>query len=216
MKSDRFYLACLRDTVGTNISFHGECGYSTDIDRARVYSREQAQAAWDSGREFDMPLCADQVDALAVFHVDCQYLPAESAPVEGCDRYVAYQTQRWDGNDVYWLRDSGLPTTDFSQATIFETPGDDTGLVWLPFSVVDAVKRRTICESDVDRRKMVQGAGLLMPDHVKRSRNSKSSGKTRWNCPSCGRITWQYNPYDYEGCKNIDCEAWEHVSPHLR
>lgn len=67
MKSDRFYLACLRDTVGTNVSFHGlSGGYTSDIDKARSYSREEAQSEWNSGRSFDLPpLCADKVDALA-------------------------------------------------------------------------------------------------------------------------------------------------------
>lgn len=74
MPSNRFYLACLRDTVGTNVAFHcidGK-GYGTNTKVAHVYTRVEAQHAWEMGREFDLPLAADKVDALTVDHVDCQ------------------------------------------------------------------------------------------------------------------------------------------------
>lgn len=206
MASNRFYLACLRDTTGTNVAFHGDpSGYHTDIDKAREYTLEQAQRAWNAGREFDLPLCADRVDALATWHVDCQYIPHKSTIVENCNRYVAFQKGRWDGNDVFWIRTDGAPTTDFSMAGVYDTPGDEDGAVWIPFELADAVKRRTVSISNINRRKMVQGAGLIMPEHVKRHRNRRDSGKTRWNCPGCGKINWQYNPHDFQGCKDAFC-----------
>lgn len=156
-----------------------------------------------------MPLCADRVDALTTWRVDFQYIPSESQRTDGCNRYVAYQKQRWNGNDVYWLQDKGLPTTNFQMAAIYQAPGKDDDLIWLPFDIAEAQKRRTVSYDHVDRRNMVQAAGLLTPAHIKRYRNRKaSSGKTRWNCPCCGQIGWQHNPYDFEGCKNIDCEEW--------
>ncbi len=212
MKSDRFYLACLRDNVGSNVSFHCKDGkgYSTDIDRAHTYTREEAQKAWDLGREYDLPLCADRVDALAKYHVDSQLIPSESEKAGLYTLYVAYEKQRWDGNDVYWLRSFGLPTTNFNEATLYPYPGRNEGLVWIGFETAEAAKRRTFNSSLVDRRRMIQSAGLLTPEHVKRHRRRRpDSGKTRWNCPSCGRIHWQYNPHDFEGCSNIECEEWK-------
>jgi len=49
-----------------------------------------------------------------------------------------------------------------------------------------------------------------MPDWLKeQNRRKKSrSGKVRWNCPHCGKITWQYSPYDFEGCSDYNCEGW--------
>lgn len=43
--SNRFYMMCLRETVGNNASFHchNGNGYSSDIDRAHVYTLEEAQ-----------------------------------------------------------------------------------------------------------------------------------------------------------------------------
>lgn len=51
--SNRFYMMCLRETVGNNASFHchNGNGYSSDIDRAHVYTLEEAQKAWNCGRE---------------------------------------------------------------------------------------------------------------------------------------------------------------------
>ncbi len=43
--NNRFYMMCLRETVGNNASFHchNGNGYSSDIDRAHVYTLEEAQ-----------------------------------------------------------------------------------------------------------------------------------------------------------------------------
>lgn len=151
------------------------------------------------------------VDAMAVWHVDCQYIPTESLIESDCTAYVAYKKGSWNGNDVYWLQHGGLPTDDFSKATIFSVANkNEPGIVWLPFSIADAAKRRTFNINNFNRRIMVQGAGLVMPDWLKeQNRRKKSrSGKVRWNCPHCGKITWQYSPYDFEGCSDYNCEGW--------
>lgn len=211
--SDRFYMICTRDTVGNNASFH--CykgnGYSSNIDSAHVYTREEAQRSWELGREIDQPVCADSVDALAVWHVDHQGIPHETVIENGCNEYVAFKKGDWNGNDVYWLQSAGLPTDDFSKATIFTQANlEEPGVVWLPYSTADAVKRRTFNINALNRRTMVQGAGLLMPDWLKKQNRRKANrtGKVRWNCPCCGRISWQYNPYDFDGCSNFNCEGW--------
>ncbi|MCQ6312525.1 hypothetical protein [Citrobacter portucalensis] len=43
--NDRFYMLCLRETVGTNASFHcrNGNGYSSNIDAAHVYTLQEAQ-----------------------------------------------------------------------------------------------------------------------------------------------------------------------------
>lgn len=204
MNPNRFYLACLRDTVGTNVSFHcrNGAGYSTDVDKAHAYTLEEAQRAWNSAREFDLPLNADMVDALTVNHVDCQMIPGESVIDTRKKGHVAYVAGKWDGNDVYWLSDNSLPTTNFNLAAIRESAGSGDGLIWIPFDVANAAKRRTFSVDLIDRRKMIQSSGLKMPDHIKRQRRRNHSGKTRWNCPDCGRISWQYNNCFFEECRH--------------
>lgn len=200
---DRFYLVSLRDTVGSNTAFHSHHGrgYSTDQRNARVYTREEAQRAWNTGREFDLPVDADAVDRHLVFHVDHQFVPGKTILSESATKYVGFVNGQWDGNDLFWLADAGT-TTDFSLARVFDSPqADRPDVVWLPHHIPDAAKRPTFSVERIDRRKMTQGAGLLMPAWLKRQNRRQSMGLTRWNCPGCGRISWQQNPYDFDGCR---------------
>ena len=59
---------------------------------------------------------------------------------------------------------------------------------------------------------MVFGAGLKTPDHLKKAKRKKDNPMTRFNCPSCGKITWQENPHDFEGCKDTYCDEWRATS----
>lgn len=212
MRVNRFYLACFRDNVGSNVGFHGVdgAGYYTDLSRAHVYSLDEAQKSWEHAREYDQPISADHIDELSVLKVDCQYIPSESAIEQGCNEYVAYVPNRWDGNDRFWLTDK-LPTTDFSKARIFDIDEIDLDgeVCFISLELATDMSRLTFDYAKYNPRKMVQGAGLKMPAHVKKERRRKeSSGKTRMNCPCCGRIAWQYNPYEFENCKNVSCDNW--------
>lgn len=209
MIANRFYLACLRDTVGSNVSFHckDSNGYSTNIDKAQVYSRSEAQRRWEQGRDFDLPLSADAVDALTEWHVDCQKLPTESHITEGCEQYVGYKKGRWNGNDVHWLATNYLYSCDFERAQKFSAPNFAAEIVWVPFAMADAAKRRTFCIDLIDKRRMIRSAGLVTPEHVKKHRRRKNNGMTRFNCPACGRFAWQHNPYDFMGCRDASCDG---------
>ncbi|EKN4689612.1 hypothetical protein ABF236_003405 [Yersinia ruckeri] len=206
----RFYMACLRDTVGSNMSFHcyQGCGYATDINKAHVYTLEEAQESWNLGRDIDLPVSANAIDAASVWHVDHQHIPGKNTILPDCSEYVAFIKGQWNGNDVYWLADL-LPTDDFSKAKIFHEPDvTENSLVWLPFTTADAVKRQTFNINLLNRRTMIQAAGLRVPDWLKRqSRRKGNNGKTRWNCPCCGKISWQENPYDFDGCLDWKCEG---------
>jgi hypothetical protein len=209
---NRFYMACLRDTVGTNTAFH--CidggGYSTNISSAHIYTLQEAQLAWDKGRDFDQPMAADLVDSLSEWHVDCQVIPNESVFTPGCTCYVAFVKGDWDGNDVYWVTNRHGPVTNFLLAHHYDAPDESMdGVVWLPFNLADVCKRRTFRLTQFNPRSMVQGPGLKVPEHIKRSRRkSVSHGKTRWNCPGCGKISWQDSPYDFAGCRHFTCDEW--------
>ncbi|CAH3928836.1 hypothetical protein AI2795V1_4694 (plasmid) [Serratia marcescens] len=207
----RFYMLSLRDTVGSNASFHCKDGngYNTNIDKAHVYNLEEAQSDWNNGRDIDLPVDADAVDALAVYHVDHQHVPCVSTVENGCTQYVAFVKGQWDGNDLYWVTGVNMQHIDFNQAAIFTTPAlNIPGVVWLPLHTADTVKRRTFNINLLNRRTMIQGAGLLKPEWLKRHDRRKTSCKIRWNCPSCGKISWQFNPYDFDGCRDFRCDAY--------
>lgn len=211
-KHQQFYLASLRDTLGGNMSFHSleHSGYHTDIRKAQPYSRDQAQQAWENGRSFDLPVSKFWVDSLAVYHVDHQYIPTATKLVDGEFRYVGYMRGQYEGNDVFWLCDGYKPVRDFSSATVYDIPDQsNTDVVWLPHSMVDAVKRPTFALRLLDRRSMIQHCGLKQPDWVRKERRRKSaSNNVRWNCPGCGQLHWQLNPYSFDGCRNPLCSSY--------
>lgn len=213
----KFYLACLRDNVGSSTAFHAVDGrgYTTNLDKAHIYSKQEAQRAWDNGREFDLPLSASMVRALSVRKADCQYVPTETLIERDCDDYLAYKKGKWDGNDLYWLSDYGQFCTDIEKAetlSIEQAIGGPDHLVFIPKDHILKVSRLTFASSLINKRKMTQGQGLITPAHIKRQNRRVNNGKTRLNCPSCGRIVWQFNPYDFHSCKNLSCDKYSFES----
>lgn len=101
--SQLFYLRDSRSNVGSTCLFWAQdgCGYTSDLNKAHVYTLEEAQRKFNS-RHTDVPLCKEFVDELARVRVDCQLL-GDAGEKSGCHEYVISQKGRWDGNDVYWL-----------------------------------------------------------------------------------------------------------------
>lgn len=209
---NRFYLACFRDNVGSNVSF--QCkefkGYHTDIDQAHECTLEEAQRKFNHTREYDLPLSADHVDALAVWKVDHQYLPSKS-DLSPSDKYVFFVKGIWDGNDVYWTDLNGSKSTNFLHAQVIGRTAAEcinhNDYVVVPFELADKSKRRTFDFRKVNKRTMVQGAGLITPKHLKKISRRNPNPMTRFNCPECGKINWQHNPYDFDGCNHC-CHGW--------
>lgn len=203
--SQLFYLRDSRTNVGTSCLFWAKdgCGYTSDLDKAHVYTLEEAQRKFNS-RHTDVPLCKELVDELATVRVDCQYLPLNGAKV-GCDLYVISFKDNWDGNDVYWLSQFGFSDINYKDATIFSyqaaldiqslKPSIKTEIY--AKAEIDAIARRTFQAANINERKMITAAGIRKP---KRKRTRQTTGKTRGNCPHCGCITWGLNPYENYSC----------------
>lgn len=211
---NRFYLACFRDNVGSNVSFERKefKGYHTDIDQAHECTLEEAQWEFNHAQEHNLPLSADHVDALAVWKVDHQYIPNKSQPfTDTHNTYVAFEKGIWDGNDVYWLiSENQNISTDFEQAYVMgadKAKKLSSRFVVIPFDLADKAKRRTFDFKKVDKRTMVQGAGLITPEHIKKINRRNPNPMTRFHCPECGKINWQHNPYDFDGCNHC-CHGW--------
>lgn len=203
---NRFYLACFRDNVGSSVGFHCKDGrgYSTNIDLAHLYTLEEAQYHYNFARSYDRPISADHVDELAVWKVDHQCLPTKS-DLNPSNEYVAFFKNRWDGNDVYWVAEKGT-TTNFLKALVISRSAAECinhdDFIVVPYVIADKAKRRTFKFSKYNPRVMTQGAGLKMPEHIKRARYKKENPMSHFNCHKCGKINWQHNPYDFEGCKH--------------
>lgn len=211
---NRFYLTSSHGNLGSNVVWHrhNEEGYTTDLDQAHVYTREQAQKEWsDSWGECEA-ISADHVDELAVWKVDCQYIPNKTQPfMDAQNKYVAFEKGVFDGNDVWWMISKNQNTsTDFGQAYVmvaYEAMKLPSRFIVIPFDMADKVKRRTFDFRKLNKRVMVQGAGLVTPEHVKKIKRRVKNPMTRFNCPECGKINWQHNPYDFEACDHC-CHGW--------
>ena len=94
--------------------------------------------------------------------------------------------------------------------TLSEAKALGKGYIVVPFELADNAKRRTFAMSLLNRRTMIQGAGLKTPDRIKRNRRRRNNPMERWNCPTCGKITWQRNPHDFEGCNDIECKDYKY------
>lgn len=212
---NRFYLRSPHGNTGSNMVFHAidGKGYTSDLDLAHVYTLEEAQAKYNHARDGEHPVSADHVDALGMWKVDHQYLPYTSVFKEWCNSYVAYEKGLYDGNDVFWLGSGGKSTDLWVSDIITENEArqiDQSEYVVLPYEMAAEKARRTFNASLLNPRTMITGVGLRMPEHMKKRSRRVSNPMTRFNCPSCGKINWQHNPYDFDGCKH--CDEGMHIS----
>lgn len=203
---NRFYLRSPHGNTGSNMVFHAKdgMGYTTNLDLAHVYTLEEAQKEYELSRDGEYPISADHIDELSVWKVDHQCLPKNS-DFSYDSEYVVLKKGFFDGNDVYWVWHGGVSTrlADADSINRGEALQIDQGAyVVIPFSLALKHARRTFNASLFNRRIMITGAGLKTPERIKKQRRRVRNPMTRFNCPECGKINWQHNPYDFEMCKH--------------
>jgi hypothetical protein len=74
--SELFYLQDSRSYVGNDVLWwaqKGQCGYTTDLRKARVFTKEEAQN-YHNGRESDIPWPKEYIDAKTRPAVDMQHI----------------------------------------------------------------------------------------------------------------------------------------------
>ena len=201
--NDQYYMQDSRSLLGTNVVFHRKngCGYGTNLDELEVYTREEAQWQHDR-RETDIPLLKSLVDELSILAVDHQVLP-ESGTIDPDDKYVIQVDRHWNGNDILFIGDA-CETYNYANAYIFSKI--DTAhftnienLTVFSKKSIDDIARRTFQAENIDRRKMIFKPGIKL---TKPKRSRPTTGRTRGNCPDCGKITWDYNPYEVAYCSD--------------
>ncbi|WP_445772879.1 hypothetical protein [Shewanella sp.] len=210
--SQLFYLRDTRSNVGDSCMFWAQdgAGYTSDLNKAHVYTKEKAQRYFDS-RDTDIPYSKDQVDQLATVRVDHQYLPdvAESSD----DLCVIHIVGDYNGNDIYWLTDAYhsveyvdalvLPYADALKKTEHLSKYNVKADIY-PKSAIDNIARLTFQVSNVNKRKMVTGAGIK--NNHPRNRNRATTGRTRGNCPDCGKVTWGFDHHVNYTCADAENE----------
>ena len=201
-----FYLRSRHGNCGTNLMFHnnGGAGYGTDLDNLHLFTLDEAQNELnhDIG---SLPLLKSEVDKLSIKAVDHQHLK-ELPQADPNDNYVIQIKGFWNGNDIAFMVMGGK-TFNYDEAHVFTRTQatnivKDDDVIWSK-TYLDIICRRTFQEENISTRKMITGAGIK---YKKPRKKKATSGKTCWNCPGCGKINWQHNPYDFEGCNDINCD----------
>lgn len=208
MDREMFYLRSRHGDTGCNVMFHNKDGrgYGTDLDGLHLFTKDEAQKELDHHIE-SLPLLKSEVDKLAIRAVDMQYLDSTKAALNPHDSYAIQLTGDYNGNDIYFKCEVGR-TYDYSKAKSYTYDealriGSRTGnaVIWGK-SYLDGIARRTFQAYNISTRKMITGAGIK---YKKPRKKKPGTGKTRGNCPGCGKITWDYNPYDHAYCSRY-CE----------
>ncbi|MGL6237795.1 hypothetical protein [Aeromonas dhakensis] len=208
-----FYLRDTRSNTGSSCMFwaiNGN-GYTTCLDKAHVYTLEEAQRYIDS-RHTDVPLSKALVDDLVTVRVDHQYLDeSQGGEVADGDEYVIHVSRGdYDGNDVYWKAERGC-TANLSDAMVLTKDEAEQAMRFLddaaiyPFLYAVSISRRTFQARNVNERRMVTAAGIRKP---KRPRSRSTTGRSRGNCPDCGKVTWGLNPYEAYTCAEAASEKY--------
>lgn len=202
MKTENeFYIRDTRSNVGSSCIFwaKGGCGYTTNLDRAEIFNRSDAQKFADR-RDHFVPISKSKVDEVATVRVDMQYLKLNIDFSEGC--IIRRFEGQYDGNDIFFDDGNGNATANYNEAKVYISTEEIQALENQCGSILskrflDTICRRTIQIENVNHRKMITSAGIKYRSPRK---PRKTTGKTRGNCPVCGKITWDYNPYENAHC----------------
>ena len=205
---NKFFVRSRHGDFCSSVSFHNKngAGYGTDLNNLELFTLEDAQKQLDWNVD-SLPLLASEVMKLAVDRVDMQYLDdVKGQPENDDDVCVVQIIGPYDGNDIKF-KDEAFGTYNLKDAVAI-TFGASKGLdksshkVWLQ-SYLETISRPTFQSENINLRTMVRGAGIK----YKKPRKLKpTTGKTRGNCPVCGKITWDFNPYENALCGKWGCE----------
>ncbi|USW93205.1 hypothetical protein NHF39_16735 [Pseudomonas proteolytica] len=189
---DQFYLQDSHNHsyVGDGLSFwgFGGSGYVTDLAKAQVFTRNGAC----DHRDTDIPWPKAYVDARARVGVDCQCVTLSEALDQNPDAAEFYiqKPQCWNGNNLIWLCEGGVFTSDLSKAVVVQRThtvtwigklGQSGAVVW-PKPYIDAHSRRLVERDDVSIKEALRGTGIKLPKPKKKSK------PMMFICDRCGRF----------------------------
>lgn len=200
--TDQFYLQDSRSHVGDGLQFwaKGGHGYVTDLDKAELFTKEQACRH----RDTDIPWPKDYIDARAHYGVDHQFMDERASDAmlsAGCRVYVQ-APGAWNGNDVYWVHhrpgkfteDVGLAfAMSLEQAKADHGNGMLSGArkIWHA-DYIDTIRRRLVHRQNVDIKQALRGTGIKLPKAKPQNRRSYSN---LTNCHGCGRFLSEAQRY---------------------
>jgi hypothetical protein len=207
----KFFLKSRHGDFSTSVCFHNKngAGYGTDLSNLGLFELEEAQNELDHDIK-SIPLLASEVLKFSVDRVDMQYLDETvGKPSQFSDLCVIQINGCWDGNDIKFKNEK-FGTYNLKSAVVVSYQDAildcavDYEAIWLK-SYVDTIARPTFQSTSINMKTMVRDAGIK----YKKPRPKKpTTGKSRGNCPECGKITWDYNPYENAHCSDHEYE-WQ-------
>lgn len=207
MNKQEYFLTSRHGDLGSTVVFHNmdEKGYGTDLNKLNVYSKEEAQKHHNNYGRDSLPILVSKAMEKCTRRVDMQYLDiAKGAPRSESTLCVVSIAGDYDGNDIRFIKKGSGYTFNLEDAELLplsELKGlGDRNVIW-SFQYLCDKYRLTLQAKNINTRSMCRGVKL------ERKRKYTDSGLVRWNCPTCGKLSWQYNPYDFDGCKDLNCKS---------
>ncbi len=205
---DEFYLQDSREHayVGDGLSFWAPKGggYITDLDKAALFTLEQAT----SHRDTDIPWPKKYIDARVRIGVDCQCVALSEALEQHPDapEFYIQKPKAWNGNNLIWLCEDAVFTSDLSKAVRVPRAhtiswigklGQSGAVVW-PCAYIDSHSRRLVERDDVSIKEALPGTGIKLP-------KPKKPRVQMLNCSGCGRFITDEQRYQYD-CLNCGAD----------
>lgn len=206
--ADEFYLQDSRDHayVGDGLSFWAKdgAGYVTNLDKAEVYTIANAL----SHRDTDIPWPRAYIDTRVRIGVDCQCVTLSEALDQNPDAAEFYiqKPQSWNGNNLIWLCEDGVFTSDLSKAirvprantiTWIGKLGASGAVVW-PCAYIDSHSRRLVERDDVSIKDALRGTGIKLP-------KPRRPREMMFNCVGCGRFISDRQRFQHD-CLNCGAD----------
>lgn len=200
-----FVLQDSRGNTGDRLMFWAKdgAGYTTNLDNAQRYTKEQASSQNES-RESDLPWPLAYLEARVGWAVDHQYVKSEevSAELGEATKAHLYASGQWNGNDLIFLTGDGGLSDDVRQAEPFPVSFAINNAAQAHNNVqaiahLTAVRlsRKVVASSKVNHREALRGTGIMLakPPKFKAQRDKCchcgvfiSNAQRFQDCPKCG------------------------------
>lgn len=200
---NEFYLRDSRSDVGSSSLFWAKdgAGYTSNLNNAHVFSRDEAISQHNS-RETDIPVLTHIAREFSYLAVDMQHLPE---PGISDLNYLVVKNE-YDGNNVLFSErgcnsfciDNFRPIAAEKAKIAMEF---NNALVCYPADKIEAIARPVVKSIYLQTKTVLRKANIKMNPRLLAKNQSKATGKERGNCPECGQIVWDFNPYSDFRCR---------------
>lgn len=198
-----------RSLTGDRLMFWAKdgAGYTSNLDAAHRYTREQA-AAQNQSRETDLPWPLAYLLERHTLAVDHQYVkPDESAAeLATSDSAYLFVAGDWNGNDLIWLTFDGRHSDNLAEAEVYTgavgvSVGTNArnGVRAIPKALADRLARKVVANGRVDIKIALKGTGITLAKLPRRRRFFSQN-----RCEHCGVFITDVQRFD--GCPR--CEGY--------